>query len=84
MPASATHQAKNAARRAKNPPAIRTFSFGSCFSLRRIYPTPRSKNAMSTVKKSEKKMTVDLRVQRSMRNVKMNHPYGTVVSGVIY
>lgn len=35
---------------------------------------PRHRKAMSRVRKSMKKATVDLRVQMSRRKVKMNHP----------
>jgi hypothetical protein len=36
---------------------------------------PSKRNAMSSVKNSEEKATVDRSVQRNRRNVKINHPY---------
>ena len=75
IPARALYQAKNAASRAKKPPALMIGVFGAPMASRCRYPIPRSKNAMSREKKSEKKATVERRVQKSSRVVKMNQPW---------
>jgi hypothetical protein len=73
IPAKALYQAKKAARIPKTPPALMILRVGAPLSRTR-YPIPSSKKARSRVKKSKKKATVDLSVQRRRRKVKMNQP----------
>ena len=73
IPAKALYQARNAANNAKYPPALIIGVLGAP-SVACKYPILRSKNAMSRVKKSKKKATVERSVQISSKNVKMNHP----------
>lgn len=75
------YQARNAARMPNAPPARSNGMFGSpawrSAAVGVRYAMPRNKNARSRVKKSRKKATVDLRVQRSRMKVKMNQPWAT-------
>jgi len=66
----------NAARIPKAPPALKRPVWGaaSAPSLCSRYARPSIKNAMSSVKKSVKKATVERRVQINRRKVKMNQP----------
>ena len=55
--------------------------FGPLDALR--YPIPKSRKAMSRVKKSRKNATVDLSVQISRRVVKIHQPcHGISISGL--
>ena len=67
------HQAKKAAIIPKAPPVLIRAEFGAPLEFSR-YPMPRNRKAMSRVKKSEKKATVERSVQRSRIKVKMNQP----------
>jgi hypothetical protein len=73
IPAKALYQARNAARIPNPPPALMAVLFGAPLEWSR-YPIPRQRKARSSVKKSEKNATVDLRVQSKSRKVKINQP----------
>jgi hypothetical protein len=73
IPAKALYQARNAARIPNPPPALMAVPFGAPLEWSR-YPIPRQRKARSRVKKSEKNATVDFRVQRRSKKVKMNQP----------
>lgn len=67
IPARALYQAMAAAIIPKYPPAFkRVVEFASA---NRKYPAARRMNAIMSVKKSEKNMMVDLRVQSKSKNV---------------
>jgi hypothetical protein len=68
-----TYHAVKAARIPKAPPALRRPVWGAP-SLCSKYERARNRKAMSSVKKSVKKATVERSVQISSRKVKMNQP----------
>ncbi len=74
IPASALYHAVNAANSPKNPPALIIGGFGTPAALRCRYPMPRSRNAMSRVKKRVKNATVERSVATRRTVVKMNQP----------
>ena len=72
--AKATHHAKNAAKMPNTPPAVRQPGCGTPLLSACKYAIPSVRNAMSSVKNSKKKATVDLSVQIKRTVVKMNQP----------
>lgn len=80
IPANALYQAKNAAMRPNEPPALIAVGFGALAAVSFMYPIAKQRNARSSVRKSKKNATVDLRVQRRRTVVKTNHPYSRSVS----
>ena len=74
IPARALYHAMNAARSPKYPPAESKCWFGAPLASASRWPRNRKRNAMSRVKKSRKKATVERSVQISRMVVKMNQP----------
>jgi hypothetical protein len=74
IPANALYQASNAASIPKTPPAMVSWGCTSPFGPCLMKEMARQRKARSKVKKSEKKATVDFRVQMSRIVVKMNQP----------
>ena len=73
IPAQALYQARNAASNPKKPPALLTGTFRSpSTSWKRAIA--RRRKAISSVKKSRKKASVDFSVQKTRIVVKMNQP----------
>lgn len=73
IPANALYQASKAAAIPNAPPALIKELLGAppvCF----WYPSAKNKKAKSRVRKSRKKATVDLRVQRRSIVVNTNQP----------
>lgn len=75
IPAKALYQAKKAAARPKAPPPRMRPVLGSPAAFSYMYAHASRRNAMSRVKKSRKKASVDLKVQTSRMVVKMNQPW---------
>lgn len=73
IPATALYQARNAAMSPNQPPALMMGTLGAPSLVCRL-PIASNRKARSSVKKSKKKATVDLRVQMSRMKVKMNQP----------
>ena len=80
IPASALYHARNEVSSPKKPPALMMGGFGASSLLRCRYPRPSSRKVRSSDRKRKKKASVDRRVARRSRVVKMNQPWEQRIS----